>query len=430
MRPRARRIDDALDHFTRRLASRLNQKALQARGAELVPLRIVRLDHAVRLEENDVAGLHVRRPATVDGVGRRSEDHPRRLELAESAVRGMQVKRRRVSGVHVHDVAVRLELPVEQGDELRREAALVQDAVQPLDRAGDLEVVSDPHAQPDVDVAHEKGREESVARSVRDRGTEAQVAERNKIVEIASDGFRGKREPVELEVPHLRHRAREDGLLDAPGVLQKALETLGAHLRIDDRPDDPERKEEVLLTGSRMDVEGEKIALLAEGDRREARDAEALLELPVHGRVVEVGERHPVFLRPPDRAVVRGDGDPRLDAARAAESALEDVLILAPHIEPAAQNPELVPKVPDDRLAHAHDRHENVLTAFDRLEGLLDVLQEQAIVHPDECNRGGRRARVRRKSTSGRRYCGGSPGYRGALTETVLLKLDTTYPIA
>src|ERR1019366_1598563 len=304
-----------------------------------------------------------------------------RLELAERAVRGMQVKRRRVSGVHVDDVAVRLELPVEQGDELRREAAFVQDAVQPLDRAGDLEVVSDPHAQPDVDVAHEEGRKEPVARGVRDRGTEAQVAEWKKIVEIAADGFSGKREPVKLEVPHLRHRARKDRLLDAPGVLQKALQAPGAHLRIDDRPDDPERKEEVLLTGPRMDVEGEKIALLAEGDRREARDAEALLELPVHGWIIEVGERHPVFSRPPDRAVVGGDGDPLGDVARAAESPLEEVLVLAPHVEPAAQDPELVPAIPDDRLAHAHDRHENVLTAFDGLESPLDVLQEQAVVH-------------------------------------------------
>src|ERR1019366_2596472 len=103
-----------------------------------------------------------------------------------------------------------------------------------------------------------------------------QVAERNEIVEIAADRLRGQREHIELEIPHLRHRARKDRLLDAPGVLRKAPQSLRAYLRIDDRPDDPERQEKVLRTGFRMDVERKEIPLLAEGDRREARDAEAL----------------------------------------------------------------------------------------------------------------------------------------------------------
>ena len=132
-----------------------------------------------------------------------------------------------------------------------------------------------------------------MAGGVRDRRAEAQIAEREEIVEVAADGLGGKREPVELEVPDLRNRPRKDRLLDAPGVLHETLEPLRAHLRVDDRPDDPEREEEILRARSRMDVEREEIALLAEGDGREARHAEALLELAIDGRVVEVGSVSP-----------------------------------------------------------------------------------------------------------------------------------------
>src|ERR1017187_7997779 len=381
VRPRAHRVDDALDDFARRLASRLHEKALQAEGAELTALRIVRLEDAGRVEENQVAWLHVNRPAAVNRIGRGPEDHPRRLELAERAARGMQMQGRRMARVHVDDVAVRLELAVEQRHELRRETALVQDAVQPLDRAGDLEVASDAHAQADVDVAHEKRREKAVARGVRDRRAEAQIAEREKIVEVAADGLGGKGKPVELEVPHLRHRARKDRLLNSPGVLPETLEPLRAHLRVDDGPDDPEREEEILLTRSRMDVKREEIALPAEGDGREARHAEALLELAIHGRVVEVGKRQPVLLRAADGPVVGRDRDARGDSTRTAETPLEDVLVLAPHVKAPAEDAQLIPEIPDDRLAHLHDRREDVLAAFDGLESPLDVLQEEAVVH-------------------------------------------------
>ena len=209
VRPRARRVDDALDDLARRLASRLHEKALQAGRAELAPLRVVRLDDAVRVEKDHVARLHVNRPAAVDRIGRGPEDHPRRLQLAERAARGVQMQGRRMAGVHVDDVAVRLELAVEQRHELRRETALVQDAVQSLDRAGDLEVAADSHAQTHVDVAHEKRREEAVPRGVRDRRAEAQIAEGQEVVEVAADGLGGKREPVEVVVPHLRHRSAE-----------------------------------------------------------------------------------------------------------------------------------------------------------------------------------------------------------------------------
>ena len=130
-----------------------------------------------------------------------------------------------------------------------------------------------------------------------------------------------------------------------------------------------------------MDVEREEIALLAEGDGREARHAEALLELAIDGRVVEVGHDEPVLLGPADRPVVGGDRDARGHLARPPEAALEHVLVLAPDVEPAAQDAQLVPEVPDDRLAHLDDRREDVLAAFDGVESPLDVLQERAVVH-------------------------------------------------
>ena len=66
----------AISRAGRRRAS--DDEALEARRAELAALGVVRLDDAVRVEDDDVARLDVRRAPAVDGVRHRAEHHARR----------------------------------------------------------------------------------------------------------------------------------------------------------------------------------------------------------------------------------------------------------------------------------------------------------------------------------------------------------------
>ena len=92
----------------------------------------------------------------------------------------------RVPGVDVHEAAVVLDLAVEERDEARRQPRLVDDAVQALDRAHDLEVALDRHAQARVDVAHLEGRRQAVARGVGDRDAEDAVGDRDEVEVVAA----------------------------------------------------------------------------------------------------------------------------------------------------------------------------------------------------------------------------------------------------
>ena len=254
-----------------------------------------------------------------------------------------------MSGVDVEDLPVRLELGVEERDELRRQAALVEDPVQPLERPGDLQVAPDRHPEADVDVADEKGGEEAVPGGVGDRGAEAVVPDRDEVVEVAAHQLGRTRDRRDVEVADGRDGAREDRLLDPVRLLDQPLQLLGPELAVDGRPDDAEGEEKVGRRDARRDVEGEQIPLVSHRDRREALHAEARLELAVDGRVGEVGQVDPVREGAPDGRVVGGDGQARLDLPRAAEALRQDVLVVAPDVEASAEDAELVPEVPDDR---------------------------------------------------------------------------------
>ena len=235
-----------------------------------------------------------------------------------------------MSRVDVDDLAVRLELAVEERHELRREPALVEDPVQPLDDPRDLQVAADSHPEAHVDVPDEEGREEAVAGRVGDRGAEAVGGERDEIVEVPPHRLRRCRDRPDLVVPDLRERAREDRLLDPAGLLEKALEPLAPHLRIEDGADDPEGDQEVVRGDARVDVEGEDEGAVAERDRREPRDTEAGLELAVDRGVLQVGEDDSLVESPVDRPVRHRDGEPLGDLSGAPEAALEDVVVVLP----------------------------------------------------------------------------------------------------
>ena len=87
-------------------------------------------------------------------------------------------------GVDVDENAVELELAVEHRHEAAGQRALVDDVVHPLDRAHDLEVAREAHAQPHVDVAHLEGGRQAVAGDVGDRESEDLLGHRDEVVEV------------------------------------------------------------------------------------------------------------------------------------------------------------------------------------------------------------------------------------------------------
>ena len=180
----------------------------------------------------------------------------------------------------------------------------MDDPVQALDGARDLEVALDRHAESRVHVAHlERGRQ-AVAGSVGDRDPEDPVGDRDEVEVVAAHELRRRRESGDLDVPAPQGALREDRHLDAARFLERRHVPALPELLVHRVAQDPERGEEVLFRRGRLDGEGDDVLVVADGDRGEALGAEAPLELRVHPRRRRVHDDDTLVDDPLDRAVV------------------------------------------------------------------------------------------------------------------------------
>jgi hypothetical protein len=134
---------------------------------------------------------------------------------------------------------------------------------------------------------------------------------------------------------------RADRLLDAPRFVEEAFQLLGADFGVHDGADDAERHEQVLGLDARVHVEGDEVLALSERDRGEAVDAELALEILVHRGILDIREDEAVLFGALERRVRCRDRHAGRRLLGAPEPALEHVLPLAVHPEPATRDSQL-----------------------------------------------------------------------------------------
>src|SRR5204862_6850523 len=107
-----------------------------------------------------------------------------------------------------------LQLTIEERHEFRRQPPAVNDVVELLDGAHDLEIAVRSHAQTHVNVADDQRGGKAVSRTVGNGKSENIVRDRDEVVEIAADDFGGNRPAPDVESRILRRAPRQDRVLE------------------------------------------------------------------------------------------------------------------------------------------------------------------------------------------------------------------------
>jgi hypothetical protein len=132
-----------------------------------------------------------------------------------------------------------------------------------------LVLPSEAHPQAGENVAHLKGRRQTVAGSVCNHNVKNIVVEGDHIVEIAANDFRGDGPCSDLEVARLRDLARQDGVLNLARILDQRHHPILAQFLVDGQPNDVEGRDQVfvvLVVG--FDIERQYVAGVGNSNRR------------------------------------------------------------------------------------------------------------------------------------------------------------------
>ncbi len=256
----------------------------------------------------------------------------------------------------------------------------MDDLVQPLHGAHDLQIARETHAQAHVDVAHLQSRRQAVTGDVGDREAENLVGDRNQIVEVAADRLHRLDLAVEIEIAVDRHAPGQDRRLDLARLVEDLGHAVLAQLLVDRVAQHAERKEHVVVVGARIDVEGEQELLVAELDRGEALDAELALELLVDARIPGVHVHDPLGERDLDRRVTRRHAQPALDRLGVRKGRDHFVGVVAPAVEAAAADAQRVLETADHRAGEGVDGRAGVARGLDLAHDLLDLLHQLPVV--------------------------------------------------
>ncbi len=290
--------------------------------------------------------------------------------------------------VDVHQVPVVLDLAVEERHEPGRQTRLVNDAVQALDRADDLEVALDSHAQARVHVADLEGRREAVAGGIGDGDAEDPVRDRDEVEVVASDQFGRRRVAGQLERSAPERPLRKDRHLDPPGFLEGRHVAVLPQLLVDRQAQDAERRHQVVLGRRGVDRKRQDVLVVADRDRGEALRAETALELRVDTRSRQVHHGHALVHDALDRRVVLRDEEARGDRRNVAEGADQLVAAVATDVESSAAHAEHFGELLDHGRGGLHDRRRRVGRLLDRLDRFLDLAEEELAGRP-RCHGGG-----------------------------------------
>ncbi len=262
----------------------------------------------------------------------------------------------------------------EEGHELGRHAAAVDDGVEALDGPRDLELSRQTHSQTGEDVANLKGGREPVPGCVGHRDVKGVVIESDDVIEVPTHDLRGNRSGRDLEVAGLRDVAREDRVLNQPRIFHDRDHAFLAKLLVDREADDVERRDHVVVVRvQRLDIERQHVMGVGHGNGgkplpRAEIGLEPLVEpgvIPSHdhrAHIEQLLERRVGLPHPKPDRVPRG----------VAEGLHQLVAAVVLSVDPAAANPEVLGKVVGDEVGGALDGLERGRAEGDGLERTLD----------------------------------------------------------
>ena len=285
-----------------------------------------------------------------------------------------------MAGVDVDEVAVELELAVDHRHEAAGQRALVDDVVEALHRAHDLEVAGQPHAQPHVDVAHLQRRRQAVAGDVGDRQAEDLRADRDVVEEVAAHLVHRLGVAEDLEVAVDRLALGQDRDLNLPRLVEDAHHPLLADLLVDAVAQDAEREQQIVAVAAGGDVEGQQVLLVADLDGGELLNVEVLLEVGIDAVVVAAHVDGALLEQPLDRRVAARHPDLGVDRFGVREGRQEQVVLALPLVQAAAVDAQLAAELGDQPLDHHVDGLPDVVGALDGGDHLLDLLHQLAVV--------------------------------------------------
>ncbi len=282
----------------------------------------------------------------------------------------------RVARVDVHEVAVFLDLSVEERDESCGHARVVDDAVQLLHRPHDLEIPLDAHAQARVDVAHLQRGGQAVARGVSDGDAHDAFGDRYEIEEVAPDELRRIRVAGHLDGPLPERAPRQDRHLDLPRLVQGRDVPRLPQLLVHGMAQDTERGHEVFVGRPRVDREGQDELVVPHRDRRKPIDTERPFELRIDARRIETHDDDAVLEDPIDWGIGVGDEETGLDGLDVPEGADQLVAAVAGLVEARAAHAERALEMFDDGRGRVRHRRRGVGRLANRLHRLLHPAEE------------------------------------------------------
>jgi len=258
---------------------------------------------------------------------------------------------------------------------------VAHDAIQPLDRRGDPEMILDPHPEADDRVPRLQGGGQAVSRGVGDRDAEPSRGNLDEVVKVAADLLRGDGSAVDVERPERGRRVGKEGELDLLHLRHPVLEVLLADFQVHDVADRVQRVDDLLRLDGGLQAERDDLAaLLPDADRREDLDPDRLLDLAVDPGIRDVLEGEALLQDLPDRGV--GDGDAEAERGPPGRVFLfEDVNVVAADVDPASDDPEIVLEVGNQAAQDRRQGRQEVLGVLERGEGLLELPEQVLVVH-------------------------------------------------
>ena len=281
--------EDAVDQLA--AAGVVGHALLEAREAEHLALGVVRLDDAVGVQEQRVAGLQDGLLLLVGHAGHQAERHAAGAQLL-GAVGGLDVGQV-VAGVGEAEVAgLGVEHAVEAGDEhlLRHVGAEV--LVDALERLARLDEPLRGGAQHAAGGGHHERGGHALVGDVADDEADLAAGQRDDVVEVAADLARGPVVGRDLPARELGELLGQEVLLDQLGDLELLLEAL-ARGRLG-----------LLLAHE-----------LADPQRRRGLRGEVVEQLAVVGGVLLLGQPRPE-VEDADQLALADQRDGELDAGR------------------------------------------------------------------------------------------------------------------
>ena len=178
-------VEDAVEQVTGRRAVALLDDPLQPFLLEVHLTRSSSVDDPVGEQHEDGPGIEQHVSSPEGDVGQGADDRAARPELEDPIPPKQQW--RLVAGVDVGEVAVRLELAVEDGNVAARRVAAVDDSIELREHVFHPEVLLEAHPQPSHDVADHQRRGKPVAAGVADGKAHQVLGHVDEVAEVPAD---------------------------------------------------------------------------------------------------------------------------------------------------------------------------------------------------------------------------------------------------